>query len=204
MPARYGLGTDNPKHGLRWLYLPFMLLLGVGSMVLATQRVAAFFGYHPALGEPLSTAWGIPWYAPWSVIDWQGQFGSSDLSGFIERIIAQSQALFLAPQFLVLGAWLFFRRRLRANADLHGSARWATEKEIRAMGYLAGQGVYVGGWRKQYAGPALLARLIRGRPDEEQLYLRHNGPEHVMAFAPTRSGKGVGLILPTLLVQCKN
>ncbi len=30
-------------------------------------------------------------------------------------------------------------------------------------------------------------------------YLRHDGPEHVMAFAPTRSGKGVGLVLPTLL-----
>jgi len=199
MPARYGLGTDNPKHGLRWLYLPFMLLLGVGSMVLATQRIAAFFGHHPALGEPLGTAWGIPWYAPWSMIAWQERFGSSDSLGAIERIIAQSQALFLAPQFLVLGAWLFFRRRLRANADLHGSARWATEKEIRAMGYLAGQGVYVGGWRKKYTGSALLARLFRGGADEEQLYLRHNGPEHVMAFAPTRSGKGVGLILPTLL-----
>ena len=24
-------------------------------------------------------------------------------------------------------------------------------------------------------------------------YLRHNGPEHVLAFVPTRSGKGVGL-----------
>jgi type IV secretion system protein VirD4 len=30
-------------------------------------------------------------------------------------------------------------------------------------------------------------------------YLRHAGPEHVMAFAPTRSGKGVGLVVPTLL-----
>ena len=30
-------------------------------------------------------------------------------------------------------------------------------------------------------------------------YLRHNGPEHVLAFAPTRSGKGVGLVIPTLL-----
>ncbi|KPV17270.1 conjugal transfer protein TraG, partial [Variovorax paradoxus] len=30
-------------------------------------------------------------------------------------------------------------------------------------------------------------------------YLRHEGPEHVMAFAPTRSGKGVGLVVPTLL-----
>jgi hypothetical protein len=30
-------------------------------------------------------------------------------------------------------------------------------------------------------------------------YLRHEGPEHVLAVAPTRSGKGVGLVLPTLL-----
>ena len=27
----------------------------------------------------------------------------------------------------------------------------------------------------------------------------HNGPEHILAFAPTRSGKGVGLVIPTLL-----
>ena len=30
-------------------------------------------------------------------------------------------------------------------------------------------------------------------------YLRHNGPEHVLCFAPTRSGKGVGLVVPSLL-----
>ena len=30
-------------------------------------------------------------------------------------------------------------------------------------------------------------------------YLRHDGPEHVAAIAPTRSGKGVGLVAPTLL-----
>jgi type IV secretion system protein VirD4 len=29
--------------------------------------------------------------------------------------------------------------------------------------------------------------------------LRHDGPEHVLCFAPTRSGKGVGLVVPTLL-----
>ena len=36
-----------------------------------------------------------------------------------------------------------------------------------------------------------------GKLDKD--YLRHDGPEHVMAFAPTRSGKGVGLVVPTLL-----
>ncbi|WP_411911667.1 type IV secretory system conjugative DNA transfer family protein [Rhodovulum sulfidophilum] len=27
----------------------------------------------------------------------------------------------------------------------------------------------------------------------------HDGPEHVLCLAPTRSGKGVGLVVPTLL-----
>jgi type IV secretion system protein VirD4 len=47
------------------------------------------------------------------------------------------------------------------------------------------QGVYVGGW----VNPKT----------KRQEYLRHNGPEHVICYAPTRSGKGVGLVLPTLL-----
>ena len=33
----------------------------------------------------------------------------------------------------------------------------------------------------------------------EGSYLRHDGPEHVLCFAPTRSGKGVGLVVPSLL-----
>jgi len=35
--------------------------------------------------------------------------------------------------------------------------------------------------------------ILLGLHDEQ--YLRHEGPEHVLAFAPTRSGKGVGLVL---------
>ena len=63
-------------------------------------------------------------------------------------------------------------------------AHWASEHEIRSTGLLDKAGVYVGAWKD---------RLGR------TLYLRHDGPEHVLAFAPTRSGKGVGLVLPTLL-----
>jgi len=40
------------------------------------------------------------------------------------------------------------------------------------------------------------ARFARKYGDR---YLRHDGPEHVLAVAPTRSGKGVGRVLPTLL-----
>lgn len=61
----------------------------------------------------------------------------------------------------------------------HGSARWATKSEIRRAGLFQMRGVILG--------------HAHGR------YLRHDGPEHVMLVGPTRSGKGVSTIIPTLL-----
>lgn len=88
----------------------------------------------------------------------------------------------------------------KSNEYLHGSARWANVKDIQAAGLLprartfwqtlsgkepaASAGVYVGAWLDK---------------NGKQHYLRHNGPEHVLCYAPTRSGKGVGLVVPTLL-----
>ncbi|KAB2907328.1 MAG: conjugal transfer protein TraG, partial [Dechloromonas sp.] len=72
-----------------------------------------------------------------------------------------------------------WRARELKNAETYGSARWATEKEARAAGLLGDDGV------------------ILGKLDND--YLRHDGPEHILCFAPTRSGKGVGLVVPSLL-----
>src|SRR3546814_8475245 len=47
-------------------------------------------------------------------------------------------------------------------------------------------------WSSDVCSSDLFGRL-------EHNYLRHDGPEHVLCFAPTRSGKGVGLVIPTLL-----
>ncbi len=70
-----------------------------------------------------------------------------------------------------------------AVSDTHGSARWARWRDVKRAGLVRKTGVVVGGFK----------RPVGTRP------LRHDGPEHVMCFAPTRSGKGVGLVLPTLL-----
>ena len=83
----------------------------------------------------------------------------------------------------------FRHRSSRFYKDLYGTAHWATPIEIRATGLLPqegrrGEGVYVGGWTD---------------PSGRLHYLRHSGPEHVGVIAPTRSGKGVGLVVPTLL-----
>lgn len=64
---------------------------------------------------------------------------------------------------------------------VHGSARWATDREVRAA--LGGaDGLIVG--RENRKGGQLL---------------RYAGQQHLITIAPTRSGKGVGAIIPNLL-----
>src|SRR3546814_7645829 len=72
-----------------------------------------------------------------------------------------------------------WRARERQKAETYGSGRWAGRRKIRAAGMLGGEGVVLGRFGKAY--------------------LRHDGAEHILCFAPTRSGKGVGLVVPTLL-----
>jgi len=69
------------------------------------------------------------------------------------------------------------------SKDLHGTARWAVWRDVVKAGLTGPAGVVVGGWKRR--------RKVQT--------LRHDGPEHVLCFAPTRSGKGVSLVLPTLL-----
>jgi type IV secretion system protein VirD4 len=62
---------------------------------------------------------------------------------------------------------------------LHGAARWASEMELRRAGLRARTGLILG--RKA------------GRP------LVFGGSEHAILYAPTRTGKGVGVVIPNLL-----
>jgi type IV secretion system protein VirD4 len=62
---------------------------------------------------------------------------------------------------------------------LHGDARWAREGEIRKAGLRAASGIFLG--------------VKSGKP------LNFGGTEHVLMEAPTRSGKGVSVVIPNLL-----
>ncbi|MCZ2075459.1 MAG: type IV secretory system conjugative DNA transfer family protein [Bryobacterales bacterium] len=165
----------------------FMLVI---VNIIATQFVAYRFDYQAALGTPLFRYGKYSVYQPFAWAEWVFRHaGSPDprirLPLLMSALIVVGGAALAV--FLAYGINLRRAKRLSANAeDLHGSARWASPADIRATGLLdTQQGVYVGGWHDRGAG-----RLH---------YLRHNGPEHVLAFAPTRSGKGVGLVIPTLL-----
>lgn len=80
---------------------------------------------------------------------------------------------------VLLGGVLVAAILLSRRRPLHGAARWASGSEQRRAGLRADRGV------------------ILGRADGG--FLIADGPEHVMLYAPTRTGKGVGVVIPNLL-----
>lgn len=66
-----------------------------------------------------------------------------------------------------------------AKRSLFGDASFATPREIKAAGLLGTKGIIVGRYRNHY--------------------LMFGGSQHVIMSAPTRSGKGVGIVIPNLL-----
>ncbi len=143
----------------------------------ATQWTAFRLGFQSQLGNPWFELAGLPVYYPPAFFWWWFSFDAYAPAIFVEGgIIAVSGG------FIAITAAIFMsiiRAREARNVATYGSARWAEDKEIRAAGLLGPDGV------------------VLGRHTQD--YLRHDGPEHVLCFAPTRSGKGVGLVVPTLL-----
>jgi type IV secretion system protein VirD4 len=74
--------------------------------------------------------------------------------------------------------WAFFSKA--QISAVFGSARWATEKDLKALS-------------------AKDDGLLIGRDPKTARLLRYDGSAHLMTIAPTRTGKGVGTIIPNLL-----
>lgn len=143
----------------------------------ATQWVAFRLGFQPQLGAPLTTLFSLPMYRPWQVFTWWYWYDAYAPRVFMEGAAIAGAGGIAAIAVAILLSVL--RAREASDVTTYGSARWASPKDITAAGLFADDGVVLG-------------RL-------EKRYLRHDGPEHVLCFAPTRSGKGVGLVIPSLL-----
>jgi len=182
---KYGHIKRNSQSGpqtWKWAVIGSVGLWGLAVSVFNSGRIATLFGHHPALGEPALTVAGYRCYWPWKLLEWASEFQQYEEVG---RIVDQTYLMGVGVPLLLFIIYMASQQGLKGREDLHGSARWAEFKDIEGMGYLKPEGVYVGGWWDN--------------KKKIHYYLRHNGPEHVLCFAPTRSGKGVGLILPTLL-----
>src|SRR5260370_39037625 len=144
----------------------------------ATQWTAWRLGYHPQLGRPWFELWrGAPVYLPPAFFWWWYAYDAYAPRIFIEgACIAASGGFISIAVAIGMSVW---RAREAKNVATYGTARWATPREVRAARLLGPAGVVLGRFGREY--------------------LRHDGPEHVLCFPPTRSGKGVGFGGPTLL-----
>jgi type IV secretion system protein VirD4 len=185
----------HPELGDPWIQHPaqagrYLLLMAAGSCVSAIAVV--FLRSVRRAVVPLacisfvSGALAVgPLYTPVHILLWIWRYRSS---GDLELLLAAPRiGLMVAAGGSTVFLFTYLTTqssRFREKPDTHGSAHWASEQEVREAGLLDNKrGLLLGIWSD------------RGRPR----YLRHDGPEHVFVFAPTRTGKGVGLVLPNLL-----
>jgi type IV secretion system protein VirD4 len=171
--SRYAMSATK----ILWGQLLFVLLVALAFLWGATEWTAWRLGFQSQLGPAWFMIGGWPIYQPVAFFIWWFKFDAYAPLIFAEGAgIAASGGLAAIAVAISLSVW---RAKEAKEVTTYGSARWADAREVTHAGLLGADGVVLG----RFAGR----------------YLRHNGPEHVLCFAPTRSGKGVGLVIPTLL-----
>ncbi|OBX17698.1 conjugal transfer protein TraG [Erythrobacter sp. QSSC1-22B] len=160
-----------------WGQIVFVSMIVLGTSWAATQWTAWRLGFQPQLGTPWFELLGWPVYFPPAFFWWWYAYDAYAPPIFIEGAIIAASGGFMAVAVAIFMSVL--RARESQNVDTYGSARWAEPRDVRSAGLFDPDGV------------------VLGKLDHH--YLRHDGPEHVLCFAPTRSGKGVGLVIPSLL-----
>jgi len=161
-------------------------LIVLTSAVVASQigtQVLAFQAHYTAvLGTPRATvqvfAHSHALYWPWQGCAWVWRWGAHAPD-------AVRLAGLAAVGPLLLGCWWAAQtgrqgqRHAPPRMTGHGTTQWATGRDIRQAGLRAPTGIVLGAARRRA--------------------LRFDGPENVLLVGPQRQGKGVGVIIPTLL-----
>lgn len=160
-----------------WGQVLAVALIILASVWSATQWTASALAFQGELGAPWFVFAGRRVYRPYDLFWWWFSYDAYAPHVFnTAGIIAASGGGIAIVVAIAMSVW---RGRETTRSNTYGSAHWATRRDIAQAGLLVDKGVVLGKFNNSY--------------------LRHDGPEHILCFAPTRSGKGVGLVIPTLL-----
>lgn len=150
-----------------------------------------------------------PVYGPLSGLAWAARYGTaaggaspaavtpSAVAGARVGALALGDGVWAFGAALSVAVSLLFalrpRRIARPPSSAFGSAVWGTGEALRGTaGFAVGRAIH---------GASSGARRSswRRRPTSPSDLLRYAGDGHLLTIAPTRSGKGVGCVLPNLL-----
>ena len=189
------------------LIIPVLILI-IG-IFLSTQKFAEMMGYNPRYCEtPIyilkhgigKYPAGYPIFNPVVILITmftnpfdhlvQDAIGQAAIPGTICAIIAV---------FTWLSISIIRSRGFNKNEHLYGTARWGTKKDLKKFGLCEDHGVVLA---QQYDAKTEAIINKKGNFGLKMIkpskLICHAGTSHTLVIAPTRSGKGVGTVVPTL------
>ncbi|MCB1753888.1 MAG: type IV secretory system conjugative DNA transfer family protein [Gammaproteobacteria bacterium] len=178
--SEVGIGYKKPSN-FKPLKALFIMSLGFfAAGVVLTQGIAHH--YHYASWLEGRVYGNVFW--PWAGFRWiRSPAFTFDISTIPYLVASIGAAVFGLVGGMAMTGGLS-RQKTRTT---HGTSRWAERADIVEAGLLDGNNkptsLIVGGFKTN--------RRVE--------FLAHNGPESVLAYAPSRSGKGVSLVIPNLL-----
>ena len=198
----------NLIYDLSNLIIP--VLIAVLGIIISTQTFARLVGYDPQYTDQpvfitkkefLFIDEGYPFYNPGLVLLNILSRGLTD--NLIQSVILQALfPLVLCGGIAVASFFIISIIRgngLNKNENLYGTARWGTEKDIKKFGLAEKRGIVLAEFQK-----AVVNAVINPKDSSIILSLKKLAPlvciagnTNVLAIAPTRSGKGVGMVIPT-------
>lgn len=152
------------------------LILATGALLTtaaATHFLSIVFNQQPALGEPLIGEGARAIYPPWAVLSWSLQWSDIYPKPFAAAHLIILFGLLIAVAIAAVAA----RRGL--DVKPFGKDAWASFTDLKAASLFAESG------------------SVLGKFDGE--IVAFDGPEHQLLIGASRSGKGRGHIVPTIL-----
>lgn len=185
--------------------------IAVAGIIISTQVFARNVGYNPAYTDApvfitkhkfLFIDEGYPFYNPGLVFL---NILSNPFDKTISAVILPSLFPLLLCSGIAVGTFFAVSAirgyGLNKNDNLYGSARWANDKDMRKAGLVEEYGVVLAELQK-----ADVRASINRKSGSLVLKLKKMAPlvcassdTNFLMIAPSRSGKGVGSLIPTLL-----
>ncbi len=167
---------DIQKH--RGPLLALSILTMLFGMAFATQHIAAAFHYPREFGAGWYDAGARRFYAPWQILPWEVKFGAKYRTAF-GLSEAYGMAIAMLPIILIAG----LSRRTKPAVKAFGVDAWGTMDDAKRAGLFD---------PKQQPRGRVIGLYMGMR-------LTYQGVEHGLVVGASRSGKGVGHVIPTAL-----
>ena len=168
---------------IAYLIINFILYIYLFNM--------SFLRKYPAIYEALKRNTSISLLGNFALagkqMNYKGQIINILDSAYVKQAKASAIIFLLIINLIIFVLYIFLKNKKKIN-NSHGSAKWGGIEEID---FKAGKDKYFGVSLKSDKG------VVLGR--FKGITLRDNNNTHICVTAPTRTGKGVSIIIPTLI-----